>query len=735
MDMNQNTPLFLRPHHSLSGTNALQVMHGAADAIVVIDERNRIVFFNAAAENLWGYTQSDVIGQNVSMLLPAGMRADHDAFIDRNRSTGVNTIIGTSREIRFENRAGEYVAGELALSMVTLRPDNRKYYMATIKDMTGDGRRRNLQGLQNTVFRALSTDMTIQDVADLICRETETFVPDTAAVLMLVDPDGRLRILSGAGFPRRYAAALENVTLSDADRAILVRDPSRAGAMVWESYYSLALSLGLHHCRATATVSPAGKVTGIFALFFRNPGPVSDWAETVVSGCVPFCGVVIEQYEARQHIAQLASYDPLTGFLNRSAVQDVLDKLVGQPGDHQFAVLVLNVDRFRDINEALGHANGDVLLKTLATRMRALTRHDHVLCRSSADEFIIVLPETRQDEAMRRVHTLLDGLAQPVNVSGNHITPSLSVGISMFPDTGPDSETLIGLAETAMRQAKEIARGTCRIATPAGHGTARGRLLAGPALRETLARGLLHLHYQPQVRARSGQLYGVEALARWHHPLLGNIFPSRFMAVVEETGQAEIIGTWSLEEACRQIVAWERDGVHVPTVAVNLSAGQFRERSLPETISRMLDAHDLGPQRLTLEITESVMMDENEDTMAVLRAIRTLGVGLSIDDFGTGFSSLSRLARLPLSEIKIDHSFIMNLEHNANAQALTTAVVGMGCMLGMTVVTEGVETEAQKALLENLQCDVMQDYLFSRPLAAAELARWVRDRQEQQHKI
>ncbi|WP_162853798.1 EAL domain-containing protein [Komagataeibacter diospyri] len=726
--MKQNTSYFSHRNHSLSGTSALQVMHGASDGVVVIDEHNRIVFFNAAAEKLWGYSQPEVIGHNVSMLLPAGMRDEHDAFVDRNRRTGINTIIGTSREIRFENRAGDYVAGELALSMITLQPDGRKYYLATIKGMPEESHRRNLQALQNTVFRALSTDMTVHDIADLICRETETFVPDTVAVLMLVEKGHRLRILSGASFPRRYAAALENITLSDSDIATLAHDPAQAGTMVWKSYSSLGRSLGLHHCRASAIISPEGTVKGIFALFSRNPRQGTDGPDRIVNGCLPFCGVVIEQHEARQHIARLASYDPLTGFLNRSAVQGVLEKLVGQPGDNQFAVLLLNIDRFRDINEALGHANGDLFLQALAARMRALSPVGYVLSRSSADEFIIVLPDTQHDTAVAFAANMLQGLTQPVEINDNYIVPSFSVGISMFPDTGPDSESLIGLAETAMRRVKKDARGTYRIATPVLQGTARDRLLPGVPLRETLDRGLLHLRYQPQVMARSGQLYGVEALARWHHPHLGDIFPARFMAVAEDTGQIDTIGIWALEKACRQIVAWDHDAIHVPTVAVSLSAGLLRKRQLPEMIVRMLETYQLAPQRLTVEMTENVAMDKNADTMAALRAIRTLGVGLSMDDFGTGFSSLSRLARLPLSEIRIDHSFITDLEHNANAQALTTAVVGMGNMLGMTVISAGVETEAQKTLLEQLHCDVMQGLLFSRPLTATELGQWVQGR-------
>ena len=708
--------------HALSGKTALQVMHGARDGIVVIDEQNRIVFFNAMAEELWGYARSDVIGQNVDMLLPAGMRDGHDAFIGRNRDTGINTIIGTSREITFENRAGEYIKGKLALSMIAVRPDNRKYYLATVSASREEDHGRSLLDLQNTIFRALSTDMMIRDVAGLVCREIETFVPDTIAALMVVGDDRHLQLLSGVGVPRRYASALGGIVLSDTDNATFMHDPAEAGNVVWKRSSSLGLSLGLHHCHASAILSPGGKVAGILALFSRDYHQVSDRPAQIVRECVPLCGVVIEQYEARQRIAQLNRYDPLTGFLNRQALYESLEKLIARPGDNRFAVLVLDIDRFRDINEALGHKGGDLLLQAAASRMRVSARGDHILSRSGGDTFILVLPEAGQDEAIRFVDSLRQELAQPVAISGNDIVPSFRVGVSLFPDTGSDGEALIGRAETAMRQVRADTPGTCQVAPPEDHAAAQSSL---PAI---LARDLLTLHYQPQVMVQSGRLYGVEAHARWRHPHLGDIFPSRFVAMAEDTGQIEAIGTWLLEDTCRQLVEWERDGIHVPAVTVNLSAGYLRRRNLPEMVAMLLKSHQLAPDRLTVAVNESVMMDENPETAAVLYAIRNLGVGLSMDDFGTGSSSLSRLTRLPLTEIRIDRSFVTQLEHDANARALTVAVSGMAGMLGMKVVAKGVETETQKALLEQLHCDVLQGLAFSPALAPCALGHWAANR-------
>ncbi|WP_241694194.1 putative bifunctional diguanylate cyclase/phosphodiesterase [Komagataeibacter melomenusus] len=517
------------------------------------------------------------------------------------------------------------------------------------------------------------------------------------------------------------------MTLTDADIAALANDLDEASSIVWESYRSVGISLGLHDCWASAIKAPNGKISGILALYSRNQHKVADWPKKIVSGAVPFCGVVIEQYEARQHISQLANYDPLTGFLNRSSLHKVLKTMISQPGDNRFAVLLLDLDRFRDINDALGHIQGDTFLKAIAERLKTLCRSNYILSRSGGDDFVIVIPNATAETAVNFIKATTEAMQRPLEVAGNHLSASFSTGIATFPENGPDGESLISHAEVAMRQAKKEARGSYRLVSTVDTKEAQDRLVLGSALRDALAKGLLNLHYQPQIEARTGEIYGVEALSRWNHPTLGNIFPSRFIAVAEETGQIEAIGRWSLEEACRQITQWERDGVHIPVVSVNLSAGHFHNRSLVPMIADLLRKYGLAPERLTVEITESVMMDESDETMNVLSAIRKLGVGLSMDDFGTGFSSLSRLTRLPLTEIKIDRSFIMNLETDPNAQAVTTAVIGIGNRLGMTVVTEGVETEAQYDLLESLHCDVLQGYLFAKPMSATDLEIWYRE--------
>ncbi|WP_130731396.1 EAL domain-containing protein [Komagataeibacter xylinus] len=714
----------------ISADVLLSAMEQAIDPMVVIDEHNLIIFFNTAAEKIWGRSREEVMGRNVSCLVPEPERDRHDDYINRNRETGIGRIVGTSREVEFRRANGEYVCGELSISRVQVNDCGRIYYIAVMKDVTEPSRQRKILVLQNDVLQALASDMSMEEVGDLLCRRADSFVPGAVGALMLIDRSGKLSVSASPSMPKRYRAALDSMELTPGQLETLRANPAASNTVVWDGYASLARSLGLERCCSSTIVSRTGQVMGVFALYMRGDEADLAWAQRVVSTSMPFCALAIEQSETRQHIAQLSNFDSLTGLLNRTSLHNIIERLIMRGGDSQFSLFMVDIDRFRDINDALGHVNADRFLIEIGRRIRHLVKDEYIVSRSGGDEFIIVVPECSHERAEKFAENLINAIAKPLQVGENTLSISCCVGISTFPANGPDSESLLSHADAATRQAKEDGRGLFRFAGQEKNQVAQDRLVLGSALRDSLSKGMLNLHYQPQVETMTGGLYGVEALSRWHHPTLGNIYPSRFIAVAEETGQIEAIGRWSLEEACSQMVKWDRDGVRVPTVAVNLSAVHFRNRGLPEHIANLLKHHGLTPDRLTVEITESVMMDSSSETEEVLHAIRRLDVGLSMDDFGTGYSSLSRLTRLPLTEIKIDRSFINDFEHDTNAQAVTMAVIGIGSRLGMTVVTEGVETEQQWRLLEELHCDVMQGYLFSRPLPPAELEKWFRERQE-----
>ncbi|WP_102325083.1 EAL domain-containing protein [Komagataeibacter saccharivorans] len=713
------------PKPKLSAEVLILALEQAADATIIIDDAGRVILFNRAAEKLWGLDRQDVLGQSMDTLLPQPHRSRYEAFINRSSDSTVAEGDAT-HEVAFTRSDGMNICGELSLSRVNA-DTGRCFYTGVMKNVTSACQQHKILILQNDVLRALASNTLMQDVADLMCRRVESFVPDAVAAFLLIEPDGSLLVLASPTLPNRYRSALESLPVSGPEMEKLRADARHATHMVWDSYRSLGISLGLQQCFSMPVHCGEGQVKGIFALYTRVEQGANTWAQRVVDACVPFCALAFEKNAAQEHISHLANFDPLTGLLNRTAVHREIEKLIArQEGNRQLAVFMLDIDRFRDINDALGHIYADQFLVEIAQRLRSIVKDGDIISRSNGNEFVVIAPDCTNEDATDFARLLLDTIARPMRVGQNTLTISCSIGISIFPTNGPDSESLLSTANAAMRRARTDRRGAFRFASPAKSQLAQDRLVLGSALRDSLAEGMLKLHYQPQVRIHTLELTGVEALARWHHPRLGNIFPSRFIAVAEETGQIEAIGQWALLEACRQIVKWDRDGIHVPTVAVNLSAVHFRNQTLPAYIDALLKDHGLSPARLTVEITESVTMDSSHETESVLDAVRALGCGLSMDDFGTGYSSLSRLTRLPLTEIKMDRSFIHNFEHDTNVQAVTMAVIGIGRRLGMTVVGEGVETAEQRALLEELDCDVMQGYLFARPQAPGELAQWVR---------
>ncbi|GAB6968591.1 EAL domain-containing protein [Komagataeibacter kakiaceti JCM 25156] len=717
----------MRELTALTADILLPALQQAIDAIVIFDERNEIVFYNAAAEALWGRPRAEVMGRDVACLIPLCIRHEHARNASRAAGGELNQMLDTTREIAFSRADGEYVCGELSLSRVRMGDGGQVYYVGVVRNITEETRRARILNLQAEVIQALTGDMPLDDIGHLICRKVESFLPDSIATLMFVEEEHtHWRVISTPALPPRIRDALESTVPTRADRETLVTTPSHAGRLAWDNCQSICRSLGLRSCYATPVQAADGQVVGVFALYLRQSNRFGSWPQRLVGACAPFCALALERQATRAQITQLARHDSLTGLLNRGALHHVLADMIAGAVNRSFAVFMIDINRFRDINDTLGHVLADQCLIEIAIRLRAVARGDCVISRSGGDEFVVVVPDCAGEKIPAMAHELLATLGRPLHIDHNKLTLTCSIGISTFPLNGPDSESLLGHADTAMRQARRDRRGGFRMAIPARNHMAQDRLVLGAALRDSLAHGLLHLHYQPQVRTGTLALSGVEALARWHHPRLGDIFPTRFIAVAEETGQVEAIGHWALGEACRQMALWDREGVHVPTIAVNLSAVHFRDRSLPAYIAGLLGEHDLKPARLTVEITESVMMGNHPDTAEVLQSIRNLGCGLSMDDFGTGYSSLSRLTHLPLTEIKMDRSFITNLEHDRNERAVAMAVIEIGRRLGMTVVTEGVETLRQCALLEELHCDVMQGYLFGEALTADEMVQWVR---------
>jgi diguanylate cyclase (GGDEF)-like protein/PAS domain S-box-containing protein len=435
---------------------------------------------------------------------------------------------------------------------------------------------------------------------------------------------------------------------------------------------------------------------------------------------------ITERKLAEAQIRELAYHDTLTGLPNRLLFNDRLAMAMAQAQRQQrkVAVLFIDLDRFKIINDSLGHSFGDRLLQSVSQRIQLTIREGDTLARLGGDEFTLLLPALAEAvDAAKVADKVLEVLRLPFELDGRELFVTASMGVSIYPDDGADVEELVKNSDTAMYRAKEQGRDNYQLYTPAMNARALERLHLENGLRKAMAQNELVVYYQPLVDLRSGRIEGVEALVRWQHPELGLVAPSEFIPIAEATGLIVPIGPWVLRTACAQVHAWHEAGHPNLCVSVNLSARQFQHPSLPEEIRAVLKETGLDARCLDLEITETSAMQNAELTTSILNEIKALGVRISIDDFGIGYSSLSYLKRLPINTLKIDQSFVRDITSDPDDAAIARAVIAMAHSLKLTVVAEGVETAEQLAFLSAHRCDKMQGYYFSEPLPAIECER------------
>jgi len=442
--------------------------------------------------------------------------------------------------------------------------------------------------------------------------------------------------------------------------------------------------------------------------------------------CVVTDMTAIMDYQAQ--LEHQANHDALTGLPNRALLSDRMAQAVtfSQRFKHSLWLVFIDLDNFKLINDNLGHQFGDELLCAIAGRLCACANEGDTVARLGGDEFVLLLPVANQRPMASILQLVQEAVAAPVTLGQHTVTITCSIGISVYPADGSEPEQLLKHADIALYRAKEAGRNQAQFYEAAMHARVAERALIESELRHALARGQLSLVYQPKLDLHSDAVTGMEALVRWQHPTLGNVSPARFIGVAEETGLIVAIGRWVLRTACAQAKAWQDAGLPPLRVAVNLSARQFRDQSLLAEVRAALDDHGLEAQYLELELTESLMMHNVEEVVALVKDLKQLGIALSIDDFGTGYSSLAYLKQFPVDYLKIDQSFTRDMLDEPKVAAIVRSVIALGQSLGFKIIAEGVETAEQLAYLRQHQCDEMQGYYFSRPLTPEAFADKVR---------
>lgn len=708
------------------GASLLSRLADEADlCLAVLGPQDRVIYANTGFTKMLGFERAEALGQPLGKLL-----TDDDLRAHRCFGASTPTVQRFHEECFARTGSGEPLwlyglfrrvfdaAGEVQATAVLLQ------------DVT----EARLVALQRDALEIIAGGATLQEFADRICRHAESLTPDVVCSIIRIDEGGGLHPLAAPSLPPVYSSLIEGQSIGpDAGScgtaawrgepvfvADITADP------LWASYRDLPLPPGLRACWSTPIKLKDGRVAGTFAFYFRDQRGPTRLHHKIVEACVHLCALAIERHESEAHINRLAYFDPLTRLPNRTRLQSEIGKLLAASSAHpqRIALLCIDIDHFKYVNDTLGYSSGDQLLVEVTHRLREQLRGIGIIGRMGGDEFVLALPDCNVERASAMAASLLKSLCQPVMVDGISLPMSVSIGISIYPDDSVDLDELMMNADVALHEAKRSGRGIYKVFRPELNARAEERMLLSAELKDALARGELDLCYQPQVRIDSGIVCGVEALTRWSHPMLGNIPPDRFIPVAEESGLIEPLGMWVLDTACRQLSEWQAGGLMVPNISVNLSALHFRNDALATTIAGLLRKHGLKPHMLTLEITESLMMDDDSATRETLKSVHALGVGLSMDDFGRGYSSLSALATRPLSELKIDRSFTNRLEHDRGTNAIVTAVIQIGRSLGMTVVAEGVETDRQFQLLKRLGCDVSQGYFSGRPMRPGAFREW-----------
>jgi diguanylate cyclase (GGDEF)-like protein/PAS domain S-box-containing protein len=551
------------------------------------------------------------------------------------------------------------------------------------------------------------------------------FLIDTASMAIVDVSDGACRML---GFSREALMRIDPVALGLATRELLER-----------------------HLAAAAQAGPDGEGK---TRFDALPGDIveTELLRAGGQGAVPveiswklqdlgksrmLIAVVrdiSERLHAQERLRHMASYDALTGLSNRTLFfQNLRDAIeLARDKNWRVAVLCITLDRFKIINDTLGTALGDELLRQFSTRLVRVARVRDSVGRLGGDEFALTLTMQRdQQEAVNVANEVREMLRQPFDLNGQQAVLTASIGIAMYPDDATEPGTLVKYADTAMVRAKEAGRDGYRFFTAGMNVQVLARLDLELALRGALEGGQFVLYYQPKLELNTGRVSGVEALLRWNRPGYGLVYPAEFVPIMEETGLVVRVGEWIVDEACRQIAAWNAEGVRDVRVAVNVSSRQFVEGDLEGVIRAALDRHGVEPGLLELELTESALMSNAGHTIAVLGRLKELGIRIAIDDFGTGYSSLAYLKRFPIDKLKIDIAFVRDIVTNPDDAAIALAIISMAHSLHMQVIAEGVESRAQMAYLRRHRCDEIQGFHFARALPAEEVARLVRDNRAQ----
>ena len=589
-------------------------------------------------------------------------------------------------------------------------------------------RSEDLRTCQNRVLDLVATNAYLEDTLMELVRLVESQTSGSLCTAYVVKRDALSCVCApsfAAGFSEdydRFAPALEDSFLRNEFTRTAVFFNDVSDCPVWPAPEMRTHLAAFHSCLVSPILAGSGVLLGILALHCRDHSHLTGADRNVLGFASRLAAIAIEQRQLTDRLEAHTRDDSLTGLPNRASFLDRLENalVVARQQSEVLGVLFIDLDRFKQINDTFGHAMGDRLLAAVGSRLRPLIGKRELASRMGGDEFAIVLArDANEDGIIRSAREILQALRAPYWLDGHELFVPPSIGLSMFPKDGSDASHLLSNADLAMRAAKKNGKDDLQVFVAKNQSAPLERLQIENALRRALENGEFELVYQPLVRI-DGQLDGLEALLSWRHPQRGQIEPSQFIPIAEETGLIVPIGTWVLRQACLQGAQWLKAGSANVRIHVNVSAVQFERADFVETVATALSLSHFPPQRLELELTESFVMQDLEESARRMSCLRELGIRISIDDFGTGYSSLSYISRLPVDSLKIDQSFLRGIQEPAGSLPVIQTIVRLAHSLNLVVIAEGVETAKELDLMRLVGCDKVQGHLYGRSLHAQE---------------
>ncbi|MBT2680649.1 EAL domain-containing protein [Bacillus sp. ISL-35] len=696
------------------------------DACYALDTDGNFILFNETAVEVTGYPLDKALGMNFVSIV-------HEDFLEETIGH-FNRVINGERE-RFETviikrDSGEHV--NLLLTVVPIKVGEEILgVVGCAQDISKNKRLEDMLSGKNRILKMMAKGASFQEVLDEIVFFIESFTHGAPCSILLADEEGK-RLMHGSSpnLPPAYNKAVDGIPIGEnvgsCGRAAYIKESVVVTDIetnpLWKDYRDLALSYNLKACWSSPVFDDDHKVIGTFGLYYCRASSPRESEREIIEKATNLTSLVIQHYHAKKKIDFMAYHDALTNLPNRRFFDEKAKKAIGgtkvEDGE-KLCLMFLDLDRFKFVNDSLGHSIGDRLLVEVSDKFKQILSEGALFSRQGGDEFTILLEHTTKEKAQDIARDILKTLEEPIVIDGTDIFISTSIGMSFYPEDGEDVEMLLRKADVAMYQAKKQGRNNFQAYDVMLDARAYEEMQIENELRKAIERDEFVLHYQPIVNLCRHEIKGAEALIRWENERIGMVPPDQFIPIAEETGLIIPIGEWVLKTALLQLKDWHANGMKGLTISVNLSIRQFYQPNLISMIREALELAGVEPHFLTIEITESMTMDV-EKASVILQELKKLGVSISIDDFGTGYSSLSYLKRFPIDHLKIDRCFVRDIAENKSDENIATTIILMAHNLGLSVIAEGVETENQLSLLKQHRCNEAQGYHFSRPVPAEE---------------